>query len=85
MKKSETRAIGNIEACWDFPERPTMALLAALTSVLLWQRDSGVGSVVDWEVNYGMPLNAAASTSVPEPSTFALALAVLCLPGKRRC
>ncbi len=39
---------------------------------LLWQRDPGIGSLADWEANYGMSAPLAASTSVPEPSSFAL-------------
>jgi hypothetical protein len=45
---------------------------------LLWQRDPSVGSLANWEANYGMvaPL-AAASAAVPEPNSLAL----LCLGG----
>ncbi|MCH7752780.1 MAG: PEP-CTERM sorting domain-containing protein [Planctomycetes bacterium] len=37
---------------------------------ILWQRDPSVGSLADWEANYGMvaPLSAA-SAAVPEPAT----------------
>jgi hypothetical protein len=37
---------------------------------LLWQRDPDVGSLADWEANYGTsaPLSAT-STAVPEPAT----------------
>jgi len=40
---------------------------------LLWQRDPSVGSLSDWEANYGsvVPISVT-STTVPEPSTFAL-------------
>ena len=52
---------------------------------LLWQRDPSVGSLADWEANYGMvaPLSATLAT-VPEPTTYALALAALCLAMSRR-
>ena len=47
---------------------------------LLWQRDSSVGSIADWEANYGMGVTLSAiSTSVPEPSTAGLWLCFLCL------
>ncbi|MDC0936198.1 PEP-CTERM sorting domain-containing protein [Pirellulales bacterium] len=41
---------------------------------LLWQRDPSVGSLADWETNYGMvaPLSAISSTTVPEPTTLLL-------------
>jgi hypothetical protein len=32
---------------------------------LLWQRDPSVGSLADWEANYGLGAVAAASTTVP--------------------
>ncbi|QDS98754.1 beta strand repeat-containing protein [Adhaeretor mobilis] len=40
---------------------------------LVWQRDSGVGSLADWQTNYGMvvPLSAT-SAAIPEPSTWVL-------------
>ena len=52
---------------------------------LLWQRDPSVGSLTDWETNYGMvaPLSASLA-AVPEPTTSALALAALCLAMSRR-
>ena len=40
---------------------------------LLWQRDPNVGLLSDWEANYGTPI-ASAVTSVPEPSSIAVAL-----------
>lgn len=53
---------------------------------LLWQRDPSVGSLSDWEANYGMvaPLSAT-STTVPEPSTLLLStLAAVGLLMQRR-
>ena len=53
---------------------------------LVWQIDPSVGSLSDWETNYGtvVPLSAA-SAAVPEPTTCTLALAALCLAvGRRR-
>lgn len=44
---------------------------------LTWQRDPSIGSLSDWEANYGtvLPLTlAAASTAVPEPSAILLTL-----------
>jgi hypothetical protein len=40
---------------------------------LHWQRDPSVGSLADWEANYGMvaPLSAS-SAAVPEPNSLAL-------------
>ncbi len=42
---------------------------------LNWQRDPSVGSLADWEANYGAtaPLSAS-SAAVPEPDTLILAL-----------
>jgi hypothetical protein len=52
---------------------------------LLWQQDLSIGSLADWETNYGTPAPlSAASASVPEPTTYALALAALCLAMSRR-
>jgi len=53
---------------------------------LEWQRNPSIGSLTDWEMNYGMvaPLSAT-SAAVPEPTTSALALAALCFViGRRR-
>lgn len=40
---------------------------------LLWQRNPSVGSLADWEANYGQPVTAA-TTTVPEPGALVLAL-----------
>ncbi|MCH7750609.1 MAG: CotH kinase family protein [Planctomycetes bacterium] len=53
---------------------------------LLWQRDPSVGSLADWEANYGAvaPLSAS-SAAVPEPTTMMLlGLGCLALLGRRR-
>jgi hypothetical protein len=49
---------------------------------LLWQRDPTIGSLADWEANYGAtaPLTAS-SAAVPEPS--ALLFAALAAVGRR--
>ena len=40
---------------------------------LLWQRDPGVGTLGDWEANYGsVTASAANATGVPEPATLML-------------
>ena len=40
-----------------------------------WQRDMSVGSLSDWQTNFGTtPLVAAAVTAVPEPGTWTLLL-----------
>ena len=41
---------------------------------LLWQRDPNIGLLADWQSNYGITLLAAASTSVPEPTSWVLML-----------
>ena len=46
---------------------------------LLWQRDTSVGSLSDWQSNYGPGSAQAVSASVPEPS--ALVLVLLGLPA----
>lgn len=37
---------------------------------LFWQRDTNVGSLSDWEANFGASSAVAAATVVPEPSTL---------------
>ncbi len=53
---------------------------------LLWQSDPSVGSLADWEENYGTVATlSATAAAVPEPTTTALALVALCLAmGRRR-
>ena len=46
---------------------------------LRWQNDISVGDLVDWESNYGSPLNSFRGVSVPEPTNAALILIALCL------
>jgi len=41
---------------------------------LAWQRDTSLGSLSDWETNYGTSGAVAATASVPEPSTAAMML-----------
>lgn len=41
---------------------------------LAWQRNPGVGSLSDWQANYGAGTAAAAAGSVPEPGTIVLAM-----------
>ncbi len=40
---------------------------------LLWQRDISVGSLSNWETNFGVTTGAAFTSAVPEPSTMVLA------------
>jgi len=52
---------------------------------LAWQRDSTVGSLSDWEGNFGAAQAASASQAVPEPTSAALSiLAVISLLAGRR-
>jgi T5SS/PEP-CTERM-associated repeat protein len=53
---------------------------------LILQRNPGLGSVSDWQANYGSSELTAASTSVPEPNALALAisLAAACSFARRR-
>ena len=52
---------------------------------LKWQRDPSVGSLSDWQTDYGMPTpSIATSTVVPEPGALMLALAAVLLQVKRR-
>lgn len=42
---------------------------------VLWQRDPNIGSLTDWEMNYGTAASAgAAATAVPEPTSLVLLL-----------
>jgi len=53
---------------------------------LAWQRDTSVGSLSDWQDNFGATASVAASTAVPEPTTavlFGLA-AISLLAGRGR-
>lgn len=50
---------------------------------LAWQRDTNLGSLADWEANYGTPTTANA-TAVPEPSALWLALVATVWPARRR-
>ena len=55
---------------------------------LLWQRDPSIGSLADWEANYGMvaPLSASSAATVPEPSALLLGvMASMGLMLRRRC
>jgi hypothetical protein len=47
---------------------------------LVWQRNTSVGNLADWQANYGAggPLTAS-STSVPEPATLSLMALVMCV------
>lgn len=51
---------------------------------LLWQRNPGIGSLADWEANYGFSPLSAAVSSVPEPSSFVLGLSFLAWFWQRR-
>lgn len=52
---------------------------------LSWQRDPNLGSLSDWESNYGRPI-ASASTAVPEPSGILLvSLATLIVLNHKTC
>ncbi|TWU29949.1 hypothetical protein [Bythopirellula polymerisocia] len=51
---------------------------------LVWQRNTSVGNLSDWQANYGTPLTAAA-TAVPEPNVLVLLLcSIVFLPAVRR-
>ena len=39
---------------------------------LTWQRNPTVGSLADWQANYGTPSLLAASVTIPEPSGLGL-------------
>jgi hypothetical protein len=43
---------------------------------LVWQRNTSVGNLADWQANYGVG-SMSASTAVPEPATGGLAFAAL--------
>jgi hypothetical protein len=48
---------------------------------LEWQRDPSVGSLADWQTNYGMVAAlSASSAAVPEPTALLLG-AIACLVG----
>jgi len=45
---------------------------------LLWQRDTSVGNLADWEANFGTVAAVGAAAAVPEPSALVLALLAGC-------
>ena len=53
---------------------------------LLWQRETSLGNLADWQTNYGTSSTLANLGAVPEPSTFVLLAAACCasLAGRRR-
>ncbi len=51
---------------------------------LLWQTDTSIGDLADWEANYGTGGLSAAGTAVPEPSALALLIPLLCGAALRR-
>lgn len=53
---------------------------------LLWQRNPSVGSLADWEANYGNSFQPSTgqAAAVPEPSAFLLALSALAWGYRRR-
>ena len=53
---------------------------------LVWQRDPNVGSLTDWQADYGMsaPLSGASAAPVPEPTSLALLSCLLLLATSRR-
>ena len=77
---------------WDDPGPPDLPGDFDLNGVvngldfLLWQLDPSIGSLADWQTNYGQPFAplSATSAAIPEPTTCTLALAVLCLVISRR-
>ena len=50
---------------------------------LEWQRNPGIGSLSDWEANYGLPITST-TTTVPEPSCVLLLVSGLVACGVRR-
>ncbi|QEG35760.1 DUF7453 family protein [Bythopirellula goksoeyrii] len=51
---------------------------------LIWQRDPSIGSLSDWEANYGASATTAAANTVPEPRGMALALVAIFVAVHRR-
>jgi hypothetical protein len=54
---------------------------------LLWQRNTSVGDLADWQSNYGFPPLTAVSTAVPEPrssSLFVTSMAAAAAVATRR-
>ena len=53
---------------------------------LFWQRNPSVGSLSDWEAKYGtVALLSVSTATVPEPTTYGLALLGCCLAMFRPC
>ena len=50
---------------------------------LVWQRDTSVGSLSDWEMNYGTGTSPLASVAIPEPSSLLLAVLGMALFCRR--
>jgi len=53
---------------------------------LRWQRDTSIGSLSDWEANFGATSALEAASAVPEPTTSALAIlaTISLLAGRHR-
>jgi len=49
-----------------------------------WQRNPSVGSILEWQTNFGSSGGSASSVSIPEPTSAALALLGLGLLVLRR-
>ncbi len=47
---------------------------------LTWQRNTTVGSLLDWQSEYGMTSVVVAATTVPEPTSLLLVFVGLCVP-----
>lgn len=53
---------------------------------IVWQQDTSVGALADWQANYGGPPPALAAAAVPEPGAIMLAVAAgfSCVTLRRR-
>jgi hypothetical protein len=51
---------------------------------LAWQQNPAIGSLTDWETNYGTPPMLTATATVPEPSGMLLVLSSTAMLGRSR-
>jgi len=55
------------------------------TDFLIWQQDSNIGSLGDWETNFGTSAPLPATVAIPEPTSLLLVFVTVLCCSIRRC